>query len=322
MYENLELKVFFGNASAHLAPGICQRLGIEPGEADIGRFENDEVRARVQKDVRGKDVFIVSSTEPPAEHILEILILADAVWRSSAARITLVIPYLSYNRQERKGESREPISAKVIIDVLRTTGVDRVMLLDLHAEATISMFDKMRQDHLYASSVTIPYIRENLLHQKNLLLAAPDVGAGKRIKAHARRLGTDFVYFDKTRPEADKVDPESIVIIGDVKERNLLFDDDMINTAGTLLADAEAAKEAGAGELFACAAHGLFSGNAIQKLDEQNLLKKIIVTDSIYQDPDKIKTQNIEIIVLTLAPLLAEAIRRVHEGRSISELIL
>lgn len=324
MYKNLPLKVFFGNASTHLASGICQGLEIEPGKADVDRFKDGEVYIKIHDDVRGRDIFIVNSTSAPAErNFFELCLFADAARNSSGERITMVIPYFGYGRQDKKGEPRVPLSARYICRVISISGAHRVLLLDLHAEAIVNAFDnEIIFDHLYASSVIIPYIKEKLLLHPNLLLAAPDAGAAERVEAHANRLGTDFVIFHKHRPGPNKVDPKSIIIIGDVKDRDLFFLDDMIDTGGTLLAVAKAAKKAGARKLFAGAPHGLFSDGAIRKFDRQGLYEEIIVTDSIYQDPKKIQTKNVKITILSIAPLLAEAIKRIHEGRSISELIL
>ncbi|MBI5038138.1 MAG: ribose-phosphate diphosphokinase [Candidatus Kerfeldbacteria bacterium] len=315
------VKVFSGTTSASLAQDVCRKLGIDPGRADLRKFSDGEVHIQLLEDVRDADVFIINATHPPMENLMEMILLADAARRSSAKRVTLVPVYLGYNRQDRKDRPRVPISARVVIDILSNSGADRALLFDLHSEVTMGFFGRnMIVDHLYASVASIPYLRTLLTSP--FIVASPDKGGGPRAKAYATLLNQgDYVIFDKTRPEPGKVTRGSIKIIGDVKGRNVLLVDDLIDTAGTLIADAEAAMNADALSVYGYATHFLASGDAITRLDASPI-KELVVMDSIAHPAEKLQTSRLIITMLSIAPLLADAIRRIHDGDSLSSLFL
>lgn len=314
-----ELKVFSCSSGRHLLDSICKLLSIEPGKALIGRFNYGEIRIEIQENVRSKDVFILASTHPPAENILEAMLFADAACRSSAQRITLVISYLGYNRQDRKDRPRVSVSAWVIAESL-SRSIDRVLLFDTHAETTAAFFGpEVGVDHLYASPIFIPYLRK--IVKDNFVIASPDRGGTNRAVAYANRLSlSDCVVFTKYRSEAGKINGDMVKVIGDVKNKDVIFVDDLIDTAGTLSTAAQKAKEEGALNIYACAAHGLFSGEAISRLNKSPI-KEVIVTNSINHQYKLKKAKVNKIKVLDVAPLLAKAIRRIHEEQSISSLI-
>ncbi|MFA4818928.1 MAG: ribose-phosphate diphosphokinase [Patescibacteria group bacterium] len=316
-----KIKIFSGNASRILAKEICIHLGIQLSQAEVGRFSDGEVKIKPQEEFRDCDVFIINSTQPPAENIFELALLADAAIGSSASRVTLVIPYLGYNRQDRKDKPRVPMSARYICQMLSLTGAQRVLLLDLHSEPTAGFFDRhIVVDHLYSSKISVDYLKSLL--KNNFVVASPDKGGTARAEAYSNRLGlSDCVVFNKRRPKENEVDESSIKIIGDVKNKDILFVDDIIDTAKTIIGDAKAAKKAGAKNLYVFGTHGLFSDNAIAKLDKSPI-KEIVITDTIYHKPEELKTSKIKITVLSVAQLLAQAIHRIHEGESVSSLII
>lgn len=316
------IKVFAGNASRNLAERICKLLSIEPGQALVGRFADGEVQVQIQEHIRDEDVFLINSTNPPAENIIELLLLVDAARGASAGRITIVVPYMGYNRKDRKDDSRVPVSARVIMmDLFAKCGTDRALLIDLHQEATAGFFEHIKHDHLYSSYIGVPYLKR-LLTRGDFVVAAPDSGATKRAWAYADLLGSkNFVVFYKPRTSPGEVDEEGIKIIGDVRGKNIVFVDDMIDTGGTLVASARVARQNGAGEICAFATHGLFSRNAIARLDACEEITEVIVTDTIYHEPEKLATKRVKITVLSADQLLAQAIRRLHEGDSLSPLI-
>ncbi len=315
------LKVFAGTASRGLATEICERLSLEPGKVKVGRHNDGEVKIEYEESIRDADVFIVNSTPPPAENFFELVFLADAARRSSAGRITLVVPYLGYNRQDRKDRPRVPLSAKVVIKFLSMSGANRVLLLDAHSEATRGFFDDhIVEDHIYASPVTVPYLQKRL--GSNFTVGGPDRGAGPRAAAYARLLGMeDYVLFDKgQRPEPGTLAADRVKVIGDVEGKNLLLADDISDTSGTLVADAIAAKKKGARDIYAVVTHAVLSRGAIERL-EDSPIKELVVTNSIEHDPRRLRTKRLKITVCSVAPLLAQAIRRIHEGLSVSSLI-
>ena len=317
-----KLKVFAGNASKELAGKVCDSLSIGLGRAYVGRFADGEVRVEFEENVRDADVFIINSTNPPAENWFELLFLADAAHRSSAGRITLVIPYLGYNRQDRKNKPRVPVSAKAAIDILANSelGVRQVLLLDAHSEATLSAFDPVIVDHLYGSVVGVPYLSEKM--SRRLVVASPDAGSTERARAYAGFLNLpNFVIFDKGRREANDIDGQRIKIIGNVKGKDVIFVDDMIDTAKTLVADAEAAKKKGARSIRVFATHAVLSAGAVERLD-RSPIAEVIITDSIWHHFNELKTKRVKITVLSIDSLLGQAIRRIHEGESLSQLFL
>ena len=318
------IKIVAGTAGAALAQKICTNLSIQPVDAIVGRYNDNEVRVGFKPgeegNVRGADVFVVNSIHPPAENLLETIFLAKTARGSSADRVTLVISYLGYNRQDRKEAPRTTVSAKTVIDMLRLSGADRALLVDVHSEATLSAFEPMVVDHLYASYVAVKRLKDLL--DRPFVMAAPDKGAIGRASKFGKYLGgVDLVVFDKERKTAGEIDVQSIRIIGDIEQRDILFVDDMIDTFGTLEADVRAALDAGAGRIFVFASHGIFSKNAISRILNCGVTT-LIVTDTIAHEPGFIAGAQGKIEICSVAPLLAGAIRRIHDNESLSPLIL
>lgn len=314
--------VFATNEGRDLAIETCRSLSISLGKATVGRFADGEVKIKIEEDVRDADVFIVGPTNPPAENLMELVLLAQAVRRSSAGRVTVIPTYVGYNRQDRKDEPRVPVSSWNVFKMIEMSGVDRVLLFDLHSEPTTNAFDiKVQVDHLYCSAVALPILRA-LVKNRPFVVASPDAGGVPRAEALANLLGQDdVVIFRKKRKRANEIDVSKTKIIGDVKGKDVLFVDDMIDTAGTMCSHAHVAKEAGAKNLYVYATHGLFSGNAIQNLDASGI-KKVFVTNTIKIDPRRfIGAKSVEIVPISIALLLGQAIRRLHEGSSLSRLI-
>jgi len=314
-----EIVILAGTRGESLAREVCTLLSVRLGEAIVGRFKDGEVRVEIVDNVRDKDVFIIAPTSPPAENLLELVLLAEAAASSSAGRVTAIPTYLGYNRQDRKMQSRTPISARLPITLLNKSGAGRVLLLDLHSEATIIAFDEhIKVDHLYGSQVSLPHLRP-LLGGKSKV-ASPDKGGTARARAYQRLLGLgDYVIFDKFRPVPNETH-EEVRIVGDVKGYNLIFPDDIVDTGGTLIADAIAAKQAGAADLYAFCTHALLSDNAAARL-QQSPFKRIFVTNSIQQDWVALKKTCPKLTMISAAPLIAEAIQRIHSGQSLSPLI-
>ncbi len=333
--QDRNIKILAGTASKHLVRAMMSNglhLAVEPAEYVVGRFPDGEVRVEFGEgevgNVRDRDVFIVNSITPPTEedphdHFMETLLLVDAAHRSSAHRITVVAPYLGYNCQDRKTKPRVPISAAVVMKHIAASGANRVLVCDLHAEATITNFDPLIQDQIYASRIAVPYLQSIL--QYPYKLASPDTGGTKRASKFAKLLGTKgYVIFDKgERPEPGVVDEEGIQIIGDVADQHILLVDDIIRSGGTMIADAEAARRAGAKSVTVFGTHGVLCDGAVQKLDACEAIDRVIVTDTIYHDPKKLRTKRLkEITILPAHTLFSEAIMRIHRGHSISEMIL
>ena len=316
-----KLRVFAGQAGIPLATEVCKKLSLPLSKATVQRFSDGEVRIQLLEDVRDSDVFIINPTNPPAENFFDMCLLAQAAQGSSAGRITLVPSYLGYNRQDRKDRPRVPISARWIARMLSQSGTNRMLLLDLHSEPTAAFFDSnIVVDHLYSSSVSIEYLK-GLLHNE-FVVASPDKGGGPRAEAYAKRLDLgDYVVFIKSRPQPNEVQKDSIKIIGDVNGKDIIFIDDLIDTAGTIIADAEAAQAAGAKDIYVFATHALFSQKAIEHLD-RSCIKEVVITDSIHHEPVKLQTKRVKITILSIAELLGKAIRCVHEGESVSSLIV
>ncbi len=310
-----QLKVFSGRANRPLAESICGRLDMKPGSVEIRNFADGEIRIQIRENVRGTDVFVVQSTEAPAEKLLELLLMIDAFKRSSAERVTAVIPYYGYARQDRKDEPRVPVSAKLIANLLTRAGADRILTLELHADQIQAYFD-IPVDHLYSTPVFIEHIPED--RHANLVVVAPDTGRANRARGFARRLGTDvpIAIIDKRRPEPNR----SVVsnVVGEVEGRDALIFDDMIDTAGTLVTAASALLDKGARSVSAMATHGVLSKPAVERIAESRL-SEVIITDTIHLPAEK---QHEKIRVLSVAPLLAEAILRTHRGESVSSLFV
>jgi len=308
------LLVFAGNASRGLAAAICQHLDVPLGHAEVRQFSDGETQVEIHDNVRGGDVFVVQSTSTPGnDHIMELLLLLDALKRASAKRVTAVIPYYGYARQDRKVSPRVPISAKLVADLLETAGASRVMTLELHA-GQIQGFFNVPVDNLYSNPVLLPSIFEEL---KGLPVSvvSPDAGGVERARAFAKRLDASLAIIDKRRVRANQV--EEMRIIGDVKGRAAVIVDDIIDTAGTMCKAAEAVMAAGAERVLACAAHGVLSGAAVERISK-SVMDKVVITDTISPRPDVLAEKRIKVV--TVAELIAQAIRRTHREESISSL--
>ncbi len=310
-----ELKVFTGNAHPRLGEGIARALGIPLGRAHLSRFSDGEVWFQIQDNVRGADVFVVQPTAPPVnENLMELLVMLDAFKRSSASRLTAVIPYYGYARQDRKDKPRVPISAKLVADLISTAGTDRILTMDLHASQIQGFFD-VPVDHLFAAPVIMDYVSR--LKLPRLTVVSPDAGGVERARAYAKRLEAALAIVDKRRETPNVAEIHHV--IGDVEGRTALIVDDIVDTAGTLAKVAEAIKEAGASEVLASSSHAVLSGNAMGKI-ERSPLSKLIVTDSIPVSPEKRRSE--KIVVLSVAELLGKAIKNIHEETSVTSLFV
>lgn len=310
---NKALKLFTGNANPALAQEICAYLGMRLGEATVSSFSDGEVRVKIEENVRGADVFVVQSCCAPVnDSIMELLIMIDALKRSSASRITAVIPYFGYARQDRKDQPRVPISAKLVADLITTAGADRVLTMDLHA-GQIQGFFNIPVDHLYATPVLLEYINKRGV--ADLVVVSPDAGGVERARAFAKRLQANLAIIDKRREGPNQT--QIMNIIGDVEGKSALLLDDMIDTAGTIVQGAQACAEKGAREVWAACTHPVLSGPALDRL-QQSCLREIVVTNTI---PLKEKERLCpKLHLLSVAPLLGEAITRIHEEESVSSL--
>jgi len=306
-------RIFAGNASRRLAQSICDRLQVPLGDADVGRFEDGEVSVRFNENIRGSDVFVVQSTGAPADNLMELLVMLDAAKRASARRVTAVMPYFGYARQDRKDQPRAPISAKLVANIITVAGADRALCMDLHSAQIQGFFD-IPFDHLYAAPVLIDYFAQKDL--ADLVVMAPDVGGVKMARAYAKRLGADLALADKRRPRPDSV--EIMNIIGDVKGKNAVLFDDVVTTASTLCQAAEAIRAAGAREIYAGVTHGVLSASAHERIS-RSPIKELVVTDTVQHDPATVPSRVTE---LSVAGLLGEAVQRIHEERSLSSLFV
>ncbi len=308
-----ELIVFSGNANRPLAERICTWLDIPLGEATVSKFSDGETRVELHNNVRGRDVFVVQSTSQPAnQHLMEALIMADACHRASAARVTLVAPYFGYARQERKSAPRTPITAKLVADLIQAAGIDRVLTLELHTSA-IQGFFNIPVDHLYAKPIFSSYFEQ----YENMIVVSPDAGGVERARAMAKHFNCGLAIVDKRR---DKPNESAVMhIIGDVKGRNCLIVDDIVDTAGSLTKAAEALLAAGALSVKAAISHPVLSGAAIENLNKSKI-QELVVTDSIQLTPEARSCE--KITQLGLAELFGKAIRRIHNDDSISALFI
>ena len=312
-----EIKLFTGNSNRRLAEAISIHLGVPLGGAEIGRFSDGEVQVEITDNVRGGDVFVIQSTSTPTnDNLMELLLMLDAFKRASAKRITAVIPYYGYARQDRKVAPRVPISAKLVADLITTAGASRVLTVDLHA-GQIQGFFNVPVDNVYATPVLLQYLRERL-GGREVTMIAPDAGGVERARAFAKRLDANLAIIDKRRIRANVVG--EMQIIGEVDDRAAVIVDDMVDTAGTLCTAAEAVRAAGAPVVLACATHAVLSGPALSRIRE-SALDELIVTDTIPLEHARTPGGD-KITVLPVAPLLAEAIRRTHEEASISSLFV
>lgn len=300
-------KVFSGTNSRYLAEKICNSLGCELGNMKITHFADGEFAVSYEESIRGQHVFIVQSTFPNSDNLMELLLMIDAAKRASAKSINAVIPYFGWARQDRKDKPRVSIGAKLVADLLRVAGIDRLITMDLHADQIQGFFD-VPVDHLYASGVILPYLQS--LKLKDMVIASPDVGGSKRANTYAKYLGCPLVLCNKTRARANVV--ESMQIIGDVKDKNVIIIDDMVDTAGTITKAADIMKNAGAKSVRACASHCVMSGPASERV-QNSALEEIVFTDSIPYSSRCAKVKQ-----LSVADMFAETIRRVVNNESIS----
>ncbi len=313
MFLNDNLKIFSGSSNPALASDVCKYLEIPLGGAKIERFPDGEKAIRVEDDVRGRDCYVVQSTcDPVDEHLVELLIFLDCLRRASASRVTAVIPYFGYARQDRKDEGRVPITAKLVANMITTAGASRVLAIDLHAHQLQGFFD-IPVDHLAGELVLGKYFRD--LKINNLTVVSPDVGNMKMASKYAAHLGGDLAIVHKRRLSGSKVEAQEI--IGEVRGRNILMCDDIISTAGTVCSAAALIKERGAEKVYVGATHGIFAAQALDRLAKTQI-DQVVVTDSIPQDKMSKKIRNIK--VLSVASMLGEAIKRIHRNESVSNL--
>ena len=309
-----ELKLFSGNANRPLAEEIAQHLDVGLGDAEVSRFSDGEVYVQINENVRGTDVFVIQPTCPPVnDNLMELLVMIDAFKRASARRITAVLPYYGYGRQDRKAQSRVPISAKLVADLITTAGANRVLAIDLHA-GQIQGFFNIPVDHLFAAPVIIDHLAKKDL--EDLVLVSPDAGGVERARAIAKRLRAGLAIIDKRRDGPNVA--VFMYLIGEVKDKDVVVIDDMIDTAGTLVQAVEAVKREGARRVLACGVHPVLSGPAISRIGSSEL-EELIITNSVPLPPEK---RLPKIHVLSVALLLAEAIRRIHDEESVSTLFV
>lgn len=304
-------KVLSGTAHRALAEEIARQMGIDLCKTTSTRFADGEIFVRIDENIRGNDVFIVQPTNPPADNIMELLLLIDAARRASAARITVVMPYYGYSRQDRKDQPRVAIGAKLVANMIQGAGADRVVGIDFHQHQLQGFFD-IPVDHLYAAPVFTAHYRKKSLH--NLVIVAPDVGSAKMARGFAKRLDAGFAIIDKRRPKANVA--EVVNVVGDVADRDCLLADDMIDTAGTMCEAARALKKLGARDVYVCATHALLSGPARERLCEAPITE-VAVTDTIAIPPER---RFDALKILSVGELLSKAIRHIHSEQSVSSL--
>jgi len=310
-----KLKLFSGNSNRPLAQEMCDSLGIPLGKATVKRFSDGEIFVEIEENVRGADVFVVQSTCCPGnDNLMELLIMMDALKRASAKRITAVLPYYGYARQDRKVAPRTPITAKLVADLITTAGADRILCMDLHA-GQIQGFFNIPVDHLYATPVILDYIKNNF--DDDIVIVSPDAGGVERARAFAKRLNCSLAIIDKRRTAPNVA--EVMNIIGDVDGKVAIMVDDMVDTAGTLTQGAKAVKDNGAKKIYAISTHPVLSGPAISRI-EQSVMEELVVTNTIPLTKEGAACKKIK--VLSVSSLLAEAIKRVYIGDSVSSLFV
>ncbi|MGI8813400.1 MAG: ribose-phosphate diphosphokinase [Pyrinomonadaceae bacterium] len=312
------VKVFSGNAHRGLAEDICSQLSCDLGKTTNDRFSDGEFNFQIGENVRGSDVFIVQPTCPPTDkNLMELLIMIDTFVRASAGRVTAVMPYFGYARSDKKDRPRVPIAAKLVANLITQAGAQRILTIDLHASQIQGFFD-IPVDHLFAAPIVVDYFRGNPI--ENLIVVAPDTGGAERARAYAKRLDAGLALCDKRRERANEADIMNIV--GDVRGKNCLIVDDLCDTGGTICKVAKALHEAGANEIFACFTHAVLSGNAVDNISRSHL-KKVIVTDTIpLAETGKPLADGGKIEVLSVAGLLASAIKSIHDETSVSSLFI
>lgn len=307
-----EIKIFTGNAHKELAADIAKELGVPLGDAEVGRFSDGEISVNINETVRGVDAFIIQPTCSPVNgNIMELLIMIDAFKRASAGRITAVIPYYGYARQDRKAKARDPITAKLVANLITAAGADRVLTMDLHAAQIQGYFD-IPLDHLHGGPILAEHFKKKNI--QDLVVVSPDLGSVGRARTFAEQLDAPLAIIDKRRPKANV--SEVMNIIGDVKDKNVILIDDMIDTAGTLVNGAEALKKFGAKEVYSCCTHPVLSGPAIDRI-EKSVLKEVMVLDTLPLSSEK-RIEKIK--VESVAPIFASAIRKIFANESVSKL--
>ncbi len=307
-----EIKIFSGNSNRPLAEAIAKELGIKLGEMEVGHFSDGETTVQVKETVRGRDVFLIQSTcSPVNENLMELLVMIDAVRRASAGRITAVIPYFGYARQDRKAKARDPITARLVADIITKAGADRILTMDLHAAQIQGFFD-IPVDHLVGGPLLYKYFKD--MNNENLVVVSPDVGSVARARNVAEKLGCSMAIVDKRRPRANQV--EVMNIIGNIEGKDCLMVDDMIDTAGTICQGAQILKDKGAKTVYACCTHAVLSGPAIQRIND-SCIKELVILDTI-QLPEEKKLDKIK--VLSVSKLFAHAIKNIYSDQKMSDL--
>lgn len=312
-----DIKIFSGNANVPLARAMAECLGVPLGRSEVGRFSDGEIQLGIQESVRGSDVFVVQSTsEPVNENLMELLIMLDAFRRASAGCVTAVIPYYGYARQDRKSRARDPITAKLVADLITKAGADRVVTMDLHAAQIQGFFD-IPVDHMVGAPTMIPYFERRIIEEHlDVVVLSPDLGSVARARTFAERMDVPLAIVDKRRPKANV--SEIMHVIGEVDGKDVLIVDDMIDTAGTLCNAANAIRERGAKSVMACATHAVLSGSALERIQE-SALDEVIVLDTINLPAEK-RIEKIK--VLSVAPVLAEAVARIFGDKPVSTLFV
>ncbi|MBK6685576.1 MAG: ribose-phosphate pyrophosphokinase [Deltaproteobacteria bacterium] len=309
------LKIFTGNSNKALADEVVKKLDVHHGRATVGRFSDGEINVSIGENVRSSDVFVIQSTcAPTNENLMELLVIIDALRRASAEQITAVIPYYGYARQDRKVAPRTPISAKLVADLIATAGATRVLSIDMHA-GQIQGFFNIPFDHLYAMPVLLDDMRQRFDH--NAVIVSPDAGGVERARAYGKRLNCQLGMIDKRRPQPNEA--QVMNVLGEVKDHDVVLLDDMVDTAGTLVAAAKAIKERGAKRIVAYSTHAVFSGPAVERITESQI-DEVVITNTIPLSPAAQACSKIRQV--SVAPLIAEAIRRIHHGDSVSSLFV
>jgi len=311
-----DIKLFTCNANVPLAHGIAENLSLTMGEAVVGRFSDGEISMQVHETVRGLDTYIIQPTSPPVnDNLMELLIMVDALRRASAARITAVIPYFGYARQDRKARSHDPISAKLVADLIAAAGVDRVLSMDLHCPQLQGFFN-VPVDHLRGVYMFINYYKEHLMHKGDFVVVSPDLGSVARVRAFAESINLPLAIVDKRRPSANVAEVMNVIGGGDIRGKNVIFLDDMLDTGGSLLHAVAAIKALGANSIYACVTHPILSGDAKERVEASDL-EQLVVLDTIQVPPEK-RPANMKI--LSVAKYFANAIRCIHDGTALSSL--
>lgn len=309
------IKIFTANSNPAFAKAIAEKLGVKLGDAEVGKFSDGEIFVNINETVRGADCFVIQSTcSPVNDNLMELLIIIDALKRASAGRITAVIPYFGYARQERKAKARDPISAKLCANIITKAGADRVLTMDLHAAQIQGFFD-IPVDHLLGAPILANYYKEKFGgREDDTVVVSPDLGSVTRARKFASKIDVPIAIIDKRRPRANV--SEVMNIIGDIKDKNVILVDDMIDTAGTIVNGAQALKDRGAKSVYACCSHAVLSGPAIERI-QNSVIEELLILDTVPLTPEK---QIDKIKVLSVAPVFAEAIDRIYENVAVSPL--